>query len=150
MVENMYQLLSAYDVEVPSEDSVQLDDLRGYQHSYQENVEAAQSFKSERMPEMTAQLDMKIAGLNERLVAITAELQAGEYVNDAHFDDPTPVLDELQHVKQQLDVIDQHCKQYSSQQQLFGITVYNYKNQATAMENFDKQAQLWSMISSGM
>ena len=46
MVENMYQLLSAYDVEVPSEDSVQLDDLRGYQHSYQENVEAAQSFKS--------------------------------------------------------------------------------------------------------
>jgi dynein heavy chain len=147
MVENMYQLLSAYDVEVPSEDSVQLDDLRGYQHSYQENVEAAQSFKSERMPEMTAQLDMKIAGLNERLVAITAELQAGEYVNDAHFDDPTPVLDELQHVKQQLDVIDQHCKQYSSQQQLFGITVYNYKNQATAMENFDKQAQLWSMIS---
>ena len=86
MVEKLYQLLNKYDVEVPSEDAVQLDDLRGFQQSYQENVEAAEAFKAERMPEMTAQLDMKIANLNERLVAITGDLQTGEFVDASHFE----------------------------------------------------------------
>ena len=126
---------------------MQLDELRSYQVQYNEETEASNTYKDERLPEMTQQLDMNIARLNDQLVQISAQLEEGAFVNVAHFDDPTPVLSELEAVHQKLESVDGLAKTYSAHQELFGITVYNYKNLRKTQESYDRMLTLWTMVS---
>ena len=146
MVEQMYKLLQDYEVKVLSDDLVQLEELRAFQQSYVEELEAAASYKSERMPEMTQQLDISIGNLNDAIRDIGSSLEEGVYINASFFDDPQPVLSELAAVKAKLDNVDQRCAQYSASQRLFDITEYKYPQLVNAKAVYDRQEGLWNMI----
>ena len=146
MVEQMYQLLTHHEVKITSDDLVQLDELRSYQVQYNEETEASNTYRDERLPEMTQQLDMNIARLNDQLVQISGQLEEGVFVNVAHFDDPSPVISELEAVHQKLESVDGFAKQYTANQELFGITPYNYKNLRKTQESYDRMLTLWTMV----
>ena len=65
------------------DDLVQLDELRSFQVQYNEETEASNTYRDERLPEMTQQLDMNIARLNDQLVQISGQLEEGVFVNVA-------------------------------------------------------------------
>ncbi|CAN0541854.1 unnamed protein product, partial [Ectocarpus sp. 12 AP-2014] len=147
VVEQMYALLAQYDVKAPSEDMVQVDDLRTIQAQYQESMESARDEKEKRMPDMVRDLDTNIARLNDQLVQLGASLDEGVFVDAACFGNPGLVLTELDRVKQRLAAVDTLAKQYSAYQALFGITVYSYKNLTKAQDKYDQMDGLWQTIS---
>lgn len=87
-------------------------------------MEAAREEKDKRMPDMIRDLDTNIARLNEQLVQLGASLDEGLFVDESFFENPAPVLAELERVKQKLAAVDTLARQYSAYQALFGITVY--------------------------
>eukprot|EP00752_Nemacystus_decipiens_P017827 g15983.t1 len=147
VVEQMYALLAQYDVKAPSEDMVQVDDLRTIKAQYQESMESARDEKEKRMPDMVRDLDTNIARLNDQLVQLGPSLEEGVFVDAACFGNPGLVLTELERVKQRLAAVDTLAKQYSAYQALFGITVYSYKNLTKAQEKYDQMDGLWQTIS---
>ncbi|CAM9258355.1 unnamed protein product, partial [Choristocarpus tenellus] len=142
----MYSLLSHYDFKVPSEDMVQVDDLRTIQTQYQGEMDAAREENEEKMPDMVRDLDTNIARLNDQLVQLGAQLDEGVFTDAVHFSNPGPVLAELEKVKAKLDQVEGLEKQYSAYQALFGITVYSYKNLVKTQEKFDQMNGLWQMV----
>jgi len=66
IVEQMYQMLSHYDVKIPDTDLVQVDELRSIQAKYAEELEACQAFRDERLAEMTLQLEANVGKFAEQ------------------------------------------------------------------------------------
>lgn len=69
-------------------------------------------------------LYLGIPRLNDQLVNIGSSLDEGVFVDATYFENPAPVLAELERVKQKLAAVDTLARQYSAYQALFGITVY--------------------------
>ncbi|CAM9568719.1 unnamed protein product [Heterosigma akashiwo] len=145
-VEQMYALLGRHGVAPPAEDLVQLDDLRTQQAEYNRQMAEARAYKDDRLPEMTQALDMAIARLNDQLMQIAAHLEEGAYVDVANFDAPEDVLEDLQMLNQKLEAIEQNANTYSQYQELFGITVYQYKKLGETQEQFRQMQNLWSLV----
>ncbi len=77
VIDEMYRTLHAHRVRVQPDDMVQLDDLKAAQGTFVEASAAAEDFVFGRMSEMTQNLDMSIAHLNEQVSAIKEELTGG-------------------------------------------------------------------------
>ena len=148
MVESLYLTLSTHEVVIPADEEVQLDDLRSERENYRLRIEAAKATRDNRMPEMTQQLDLQIARVNEHLRKVEASLGQGPFVDVAHFDDPAQVLAELGAVGEELGRIRTKAETFNSYQALFGVEQYEYRALATATEAFDVVHGLWRQISS--
>jgi len=146
VVEQMYHLLKSYAVAIPPEDEVQLDDLHNVQEEYVQEMEAALSFKAERLPEMTNTLDVSIARLNDQLMQIQASMEEGIFIDSQYFDDPSAVLTELDNLKIRLETVDEKAKTYTKYQELFDMPIYHYKNLKNATDNFTVTDTLWRTV----
>eukprot|EP00968_Pinguiococcus_pyrenoidosus_P011502 scaffold926_cov248-Pinguiococcus_pyrenoidosus.AAC.15 len=147
IVESLYHTLNAYNVTIPADDLVQLDDLRGEMDKYHERMEAARNFREDRLPDMNQKLDMQIAKLNEQLDRMRASLSEGNFIDPQYFEDPVPVLQELKSHSEELDRITSVAETYTGYQKLFHIQEYQYRALAATKETFGEMQKLWDLIS---
>jgi len=108
--------------------------------------ELAKIFKAERLPEMTQQLDINIARLNDQLVQIYQSLEEGVFIDPQYSKDPTPILVELEGVQEKMVTVTNMAKTYAEYQELFNIECYSFKNLTKAQEALERQSHLWQMI----
>ena len=146
IVEQMYQMLSHYDVKIPDTDLVQVDELRSIQAKYAEELEACQAFRDERLAEMTLQLEANVGKFAEQVAHITADLDAGLFIDVANFDMPETVLQELEAVRAKLENLIQSDLLHKKQQKLFGVAETRDKALEKTQEAFDRVRTLWTMV----
>jgi len=146
MVEQMYQLLGHYDVKIASEELVQLDELRSFQSHYVDEMESANVCREESMREMTGQLDMNIARLDDQLLQLLGKLGEGPFTHGMHLDDPTPVLGELDLMKQKVDTIESLAGTYSRYQELFGVAKSPFDNLRKTLDAYEITSSLWATV----
>jgi hypothetical protein len=83
VIDEMYRTLQLHRVRIQSDDMVQLDDLKAAQALFVERSAAADDFIFGKMSEMTQNLDMSIAHLNEQVLAIRSELSGDNQIESA-------------------------------------------------------------------
>ena len=79
LTEDLYRMLQIQRVRVPSDDAVQLDEMRSSLAKYEELNAVVNKLVYEILPEMMASLDMKIATLNKEAEVIQGEVVVGSY-----------------------------------------------------------------------
>ncbi|DBA02677.1 TPA: hypothetical protein N0F65_010502 [Lagenidium giganteum] len=146
VVDELYRLLGNYGVRISSEDMVQLDDLRSVQESYKEETDAVEGFIQSRLGEMTQQLDVNIQRLDEQVLQLNSQLQAGVFIDPDQFEDPSQVKAELDAMKQRLTQLDELSKQYTEYQVLFNLTPFKYLNLQATQEFFGTVDSLWTAV----
>eukprot|EP00736_Rhodelphis_marinus_P004047 Rmarinus@m.11564 len=143
-VDEMYDLLQAYDVKVPSADQVKVDDLHSIQETFQASLQAAVNQIDTQMASMTITLDKNIDNVNEDLLSTLASLHTGDYFDpDA---DPKVVLSKLEGVRDQVEQMEEKAEQYTRYQKLFGLTPSEYANLTDAKNAYDQRRQVWESI----
>ena len=144
MVEEMYRLCSSYGMKVSAVDMVQFDDLKQYTETFGSKRNEAEGFIESKMPEMTQSLDMNIAKLGDQLLTLQHSITSGMFVDPES--DPAFVLEEFALIRSKLEQLEELSKTYSSYQELFHITAYDYKNLRETFEVFDLYCGLWKTI----
>ena len=175
VIDEMYRTLQLHRVRIQSDDMVQLDDLKAAQALFVERSAAADDFIFGKMSEMTQNLDMSIAHLNEQVLAIRSELSGDNQMesatsgadtvpteattssktksNDAStciFDIPsgvpTDVLSVLDQLTKKLEVLQLRSEDYSRYQRLFGKTVYTYRALKETLKLRNQRHDLWQSL----
>ena len=72
----MYSLLSAYEVKIPTDDQIKLDDLHDAVLKYGDSIEAADSFIEENKSSVMVELDRQVTSINEELINILGLLHS--------------------------------------------------------------------------
>ena len=171
VIDEMYRTLQLHRVRVQSDDMVQLDDLKAAQALFVEHSAAADDYIFGKMSEMTQNLDMSIAHLNEQVLSIRDELtggvqsdistlvsdKSGASTNSASktdnkcvFDnpagDPVIVLSVLDSLTKRLDVLQRRSEDYSRYQRLFGKTIYTYRALRETLKLRNQRSDLWTAL----
>ncbi|KAH8095184.1 hypothetical protein JL720_2462 [Aureococcus anophagefferens] len=123
-----------------------VDELRSIQAKYAEELEACQAFRDERLAEMTLQLEANVGKFAEQVAHITADLDAGLFIDVANFDMPETVLQELEAVRAKLENLIQSDLLHKKQQKLFGVAETRDKALEKTQEAFDRVRTLWTMV----
>ena len=80
VVDEMYSLLSAYEVKIPTDEQIKLDDLHDAVLKYGDSIEAADSFIEENKSSVMLELDRQVTSINEELINILGLLHSGKYL----------------------------------------------------------------------
>ena len=110
-VNEMYDLLEAYEVKVPPSDQVKKDDLKEMRENLNSKTGEADGAVEGKMGQMTATLEKSIANLEEDISGVVESLNAGDFVDPAC--DPKLVLEKLAGVQEQLGAISEKADGYS-------------------------------------
>lgn len=108
--------------------------------------DASRGFKSERLPEMTQQLDINIARLNDQLAQVHQSLEEGVFIDPQYFHEPASVLQELEGVQEKVTAMANMARTYSEYQELFNIETYAFKNLTKTQETFERQEHVWKTV----
>jgi dynein heavy chain len=169
VIDEMYRTLQLHKVRVQSDDMVQLDDLKAAQALFVERSAAADDFIFGKMSEMTQNLDMSIAHLNEQVLIIRDELTGDNQMESSEnlpkdepqnlkvtdnvnciFDDPskepTVVLSVLDKLTKRLNVLQLRSEDFSRYQRLFGKTVYTYRALRETLKLRNQRNDLWQAL----
>ena len=167
VIDEMYRTLQLHRVRVQSDDMVQLDDLKAAQALFVERSAAADDYIFGKMSEMTQNLDMSIAHLNEQVLTIREELTGSQQsdlssvasdttaqekgddvkcVFDNPTGDPTIVLSVLDQLTKRLDVLKRRSEDYSRYQRLFGKTIYTYRGLRETLKLRNQRSDLWTAL----
>lgn len=119
VVDDMYDLLGAYEVKIPPNDQVKLDDLHECVILYGDSMEQADLFIEERKPAMKQDLDTKVTALSEELLTILGTLHSGKFlVPESHH---VEVVADLEKIKTRISEIRALTETYKSYQKLFNV-----------------------------
>ena len=126
VVDEMYDLLKAYDVKVPTKDQVVTDDLAEAVAAYSGNMENAHTYVEGRKQSMMTALDQNITDTNDALLAILGNLHSGVVVEPTN--DPGKMVGELANIQAQIDELAEKTAQFQSYQKTFNMTVDDFSN----------------------
>jgi len=145
-VDDMYKLLGQFDVKIPPQEQVKLDDLHVIGQTFVEHLQAADGEIAQRMPSMSAQLDKNTQLVNEELLSMITALCSGPNVDAT--EEPSNVLEQLAETKETVDAIQDKITTFTGYQKLFRLIEYDYSNMTTVNELYDSRLQVWSALRS--
>ena len=143
-VNEMYDLLDAYEVKIPAADSVKKDDLKEARELLTEKTGEAGGSVEGKMGQMSATLEKSIANLNEDLVSILAGLNSGDYIDPAC--DPKVVLERLQTVSEQMLAIGEKAEGYKAMQATFKTTPNDFKQLKDTTAQYELKMEVWTKL----
>lgn len=120
VVDDIYELLHAYEVKIPTQDQVKLDDLHDMVMKYEDSLEAAYSYIQEMRESMMEDLDHKVTAINEELLNILGTLHSGEFLMPES--DPEEVVADLMAINARLTEIREQTELYKGYQKLFQVS----------------------------
>jgi uncharacterized coiled-coil protein SlyX len=145
-VDRMYNVLQQYEVTVPSEHLVLHEDLHDRQAEYRREIEAAQSFKENKLSEMVTGVETNIVKLQDQMASVVAKLEEPTFVEVDLINDPNKVLEDLNVLGQRLESADQLAKTYSGYQRLFGVPVFDQTELEAGNEKFETIRKMWELV----
>lgn len=145
-VDQLYNFLAQYEVQIPSEDLVSHEDLHEMQQQYKAEIEASGEYKDSKLFEMGVQLDHSISKLIEQIGTVSVRLVDPMFSEATFFDEADKVLDDLGGVAAKLDNLDILAKTYSGYQKLFDANVTEYKDLDASREKMEQMRQLWDLV----
>jgi len=153
-VNEMYDLLDAYEVKIPAADAVKKDDLKEAREALALRTGEADNASDGKMGQMTATLEKSISNLNEDLVGISTGLEDGDYVDPTV--DPKLVLERLQSVQEQMVTINEKAEGFKTMQETFAKTMggddaegfkpNDFKELKNAQAMFDQKMEIWTKL----
>ena len=143
-VNEMYDLLDAYEVKVPAADAVKKDDLKEAREALWGRAEEAEGATGGKMEQMTKTLEQSIQNLNEDVVSITESLTEGEYIDPTC--DPKLVLEKLQAVQEQMDSYAEKAEDFRQMQATFKMEPAAFKEFNEAQSTFEGKMEIWTKL----
>lgn len=126
VVDDMYELLHAYDVKIPTQDQVKLDDLHDVVMKYEDSLEAAYTHIQEFRDAMMEDLDHKVTAMSEELLSILGTLHSGKFLMPES--DPKDVVEDLMALNSKLTEIREKTELYKCYQKLFQVTLHCFSS----------------------
>jgi dynein heavy chain len=126
VVDDLYTLLSAYEMKVPTADSVKLDDLHEAVSAYQDGLSAAESFIEERKNGMMTDLEQQIGLLSEEALTLLGTLHGARFVDPEG--DAAEIVGDLEASRGALGAARAKAETFQAYQKLFLMTVDDFGN----------------------
>ena len=142
-VEDMYRLLTSYDVKVSTDAQVQLDELRRVQGCYAEETTTAEAQKHEKLSGMSAALEGQCARLRAKSEQLDQRLRRG-VVEDPN-EDPETVGEELAACEKALDAAEEKAATLNKYQTLMGLDQTEFGGVRQVRATYRLRSQLWDL-----
>jgi len=122
IVDDMYELLAAYEVKIPTNDSIKLDDLHDSINTFEDAIEGADvhitTFRLEKMEDLEAQVLL----ISNELMTILTTLHTDLYLLATS--DPKEVVESLTIINDRIQEIVEIVSRYQGYQRLFKVGNY--------------------------
>ncbi|KXZ55711.1 DHC8 protein [Gonium pectorale] len=143
-VDDMYDMLAAYEQKVPTTDAVKHDDLREAAGTFVTELTTGKEFMADHKVTQMESLAANIARTHEELAGIMASLNKGDYINpDA---DAEGVLADLEAVLSQLRDLSTACDTYKEYQTLFELEPDAFTDLTAVEKEANAKYQLWKSL----
>ncbi|KAG2501733.1 hypothetical protein HYH03_000233 [Edaphochlamys debaryana] len=143
-VDDMYDMLAAYEQKVGTQDAVKHDDLREAATTFVTELTTGKEFMADHKEGQLEALANNIARTHEELAAINATLNKGDYINpDA---DAETVLSDLEGVLSQMRDLATACDTYKEYQALFEMEPDPFTDLAAVEKEANAKYQLWKSL----
>ena len=144
VVDEMYDMLTSYEMKIPMKDQVGLDDLHEAVSAFTSSLEDGTDFIDDKKAGMVTTLDKDIVEMNEALLSLLAELHSGIYVVPES--NPKQVLRELAKVCSTLDGLSAKSVTYRKYQSLFGLQQDDFSNLSLTQKEYDTRLTIWKAL----
>lgn len=149
-VDQLYNLLQFYEVNVPVEDLTLHEDLHERQHDYRKDFDVAVAYKDSKIMEMTSSVEVNISKLTEQVAGIVVKLDEHAFLDVGNFQFAEKVVEDLVSLQGRLDSCEQLANTYSEYQHLFGASVFEYTDLANGKERLDGMRKMWEFVKTWM
>ncbi|CAM6082178.1 unnamed protein product [Calypogeia fissa] len=140
----MYELLHAYEVKIPTQDQVKLDDLHDVVMKYEDSLEAAYSHIQEFREPMMEDLDHKVTAISEELLNILGTLHSGKFLMPES--DPGDVVVDLTAINSRLTEFREKTELYKGYQRLFQMAVDDMGSLSLTEKEFSMRWNVWRAL----
>lgn len=120
IIDDMYELLAAYEVKIPTNDSVKLDDLHEIVNTFEDSIEGADLHIQEQKLDKMEDLNTEISKISDELMTILGVLHTDLYLSPASA--PTTVVESLTEINERILSIVELVACYQGYQRLFKVT----------------------------
>ena len=126
IIDDMYELLEAYEVKIPTNDSVKLDDLHEIINTFEDSIEGADLHITTYRMDKMEDLNKAVSNLSDELMTILGALHTDLYQNPTS--DPTEVVESLSTINERIQEIVELVARYQGYQRLFKVKHLISKN----------------------
>ncbi|KAG1661620.1 hypothetical protein FOA52_002850, partial [Chlamydomonas sp. UWO 241] len=141
VVDDMYDMLAAYEQKVPTSDQVKHDDLREAASRFTDELSNGKIFLADFKSTQQETLKANATALNEELASITASLLEGDYIDpDA---EPETVVEDLEQVLAHVRELGGTAEQYKEYQKLFELDIDDFGAHSLCEKEVSTRYQLW-------
>ncbi|KAJ7552701.1 hypothetical protein O6H91_06G065600 [Diphasiastrum complanatum] len=144
LVDEMYSLLAAYQVKVPTDDQIKYDDLHEAVRDYGEAIVTANFFIEENKSAMMMNLDMKINTLNEELLSLLGVLHSEKFLMPES--DSGDIVAELELIYARILEIRDKLDVYRGYQKLFQMALDDMSNLAMTEKEYHLRYGVWKAL----
>ena len=144
VVDEMYDMLSTYEMKVPMKDQVGLDDLHEAVNDFTIALVESTDYIDDRKANMVSTLDKNIVEVNESLLSLLAELHSGVYIQPES--DAKKVLDQVAVITSKIKALTsqtQTCRKY---QALFELQQDDFSNLSLTQKELDGRKIIWQTL----
>ncbi|GLC47993.1 hypothetical protein PLESTB_000047400 [Pleodorina starrii] len=143
-VDDMYDMLAAYEQKISTQDAVKHDDLREASNTFVTELTSGKEFMADHKFTQMEALAANITRTHEDLANIMASLNKGDYINpDA---DAETVLVDLEGVLSQLRDLSTACDTYKEYQMLFELEPDGFPDLQAVEKEANAKYQLWKSL----
>ena len=143
-VDEMYKLLATFEVKIPPQEQVKLDDLHAIHSQFQEHLDMAEGDVSTQIGKHAQTLNQEIQRLDQDLMDIMTDLASGSATDPKA--KTTEVLSMMNDVKSQIDSIEHKSQTYTHYQKLFNLTPHEYTNLESTRQLFQEKFVIWDAM----
>ncbi|MCO5581018.1 hypothetical protein L7F22_034894 [Adiantum nelumboides] len=144
VVDEMYSLLSAYEVKIPTDDQIKLDDLHEAVQKYGDSIEAADFYIEEKKDLMKAELDRQVNTINEELINTLGMLHSGKYLMPES--DPKEIVAELLLISDRISEIRARLETCRAYQKLFQMAIDDLSNLTRTEKEYNMRYGVWRAL----
>jgi len=119
VIDDMYELLAAYEVKIPTNDSVKLDDLHDIINTFEDSIEGADLHTATYRLEKMEDLESQVSLISDELMTILATLHTDLYLLPTS--NPKEVVESLTIINDRIQEIVELVSRYQSYQRLFKV-----------------------------
>jgi len=119
VIDDMYELLVAYEVKIPTNDSVKLDDLHDIINTFEDSIEGANLHITTYRLEKMEDLESQVSFISDELMTILATFHTDLYLLPTS--DPKEVVESLTIINDRIQEIVELVSRYQSYQILFKV-----------------------------
>ena len=145
-VDQLYNLLQLYEINVDVADLTQHEDLHDRQTDYRREFEVAIAYKNSKLSEMVSSVDVNITKLNEQVSVVVAKLKDPVFIELDMFGNAGSVVEDLTALGLRLDNVDALAKTYEEYQRLFSSSVHEQKELEAGKEQWAAMKQVWELV----